>query len=200
MFCKLAYKLNTAIKRNFSKFKIGKMKKIKSLLLFVCCVQMGLVSCQTSTNTSTLSTEKKLTMDSNYNKTEAEWKKTLSAEQYNILREKGTEYPGTGQYNLHFEKGTYSCAGCGYELFKDDQKFESHCGWPSFDSEIGSGDRIKKIKDASLGMIRTEIVCARCGGHLGHIFDDGPTKTGQRYCVNSLSLNFKPAVTTEDKK
>lgn len=128
----------------------------------------------------------------NKTKSEEEWKKTLSEDQYYVLRQKGTEAPYSGKYNLHFEKGIYKCAGCGYELFDSNQKFESHCGWPSFDDEIGNGDRVKKIKDLSHGMIRTEIVCAQCGGHLGHIFDDGPTKTGQRYCVNSLSLDFTP--------
>jgi methionine-R-sulfoxide reductase len=132
------------------------------------------------------------------NKSEDEWKKTLTEEQYHILREKGTERPFSGKYNMHFEKGVYKCAACGYELFTSDQKFESHCGWPSFDNEIGAGDRIKKIPDYSHGMMRTEIVCARCGGHLGHIFDDGPTKTGQRYCVNSVSIDFEPA--KEEKK
>jgi peptide-methionine (R)-S-oxide reductase len=170
------------------------MKKLNVFLMLGLSLQIGLVSCQNpanSTSSSTITPQNITTMDSNYNKTDAEWKKILTADQYHILREKGTEYPGTGEYNLHFKKGTYSCAGCGYELFKDEQKFESHCGWPSFDAEIGSGDRIKKIRDVSHGMIRTEIVCARCGGHLGHIFDDGPTKTGMRYCVNSLSLKFK---------
>lgn len=155
-----------------------------------------LLSCTGQNNGTTAPASNQNTMDTNYNKTEKEWKKTLSEEQYYVLREKGTERPFTGQYNLHFEKGIYKCAGCGYELFSSDQKFESHCGWPSFDNEIGDGSRIKKIKDLSLGMVRTEIVCARCNGHLGHIFDDGPTKTGMRYCINSASIDFKP----EDKK
>ena len=127
------------------------------------------------------------------NKTEEEWKKELSPEQYRILREKGTESPGSGEYNKHFEKGFYICGGCGEELFSSDQKFDGHCGWPSFDGEIGGGEKVKKVKDFSFGMIRTEIICASCGGHLGHLFDDGPTASGQRYCVNSLSLKFKPA-------
>lgn len=131
-------------------------------------------------------------MDTNYQKTDEEWQKELNPDQYHVLREKGTERPFTGKYNMHFEKGIYKCAGCGYELFDDTQKFDSHCGWPSFDAELGSGDRIKKIKDTTFGMVRTEIVCARCGGHLGHIFDDGPTDTGERYCVNSLSIDFEP--------
>ncbi len=132
-------------------------------------------------------------METSLNKTEAEWKKILTPEQYEVLRNKGTERPGTGEYNKHFAKGYYTCAGCVTELFSSDQKFDSHCGWPSFDGELGGGDRVKKVKDFSHGMIRTEIVCAKCGGHLGHIFDDGPTDSGQRYCVNSLSLGFKPA-------
>ena len=145
-------------------------------------------------------TKTKQPMETSYNKTDEEWKKTLTAEQYDILRKKGTEYPGTGKYNKHFEKGFYTCAGCGQELFSSDQKFDSHCGWPSFDGEIGGGNRVKKVPDYSHGMVRTEIVCARCGGHLGHIFDDGPTATGMRYCVNSLSLGFKPASGDSAKK
>lgn len=125
-------------------------------------------------------------------KSEEEWKKILGPEKYYILREKGTERPFSGKYTMHFEKGIYYCAACGYELFRSDQKFESHCGWPSFDDEIGDGSRIIKQPDYSHGMIRTEILCANCGGHLGHLFDDGPTKTGKRYCVNSLSIEFKP--------
>jgi peptide-methionine (R)-S-oxide reductase len=162
-----------------------------SLLMFSCTSQTNNGTSSTTTTTTSP------TMDTKYNKTEEEWKKTLSEEQYYVLREKGTERPFTGKYNMHFEKGVYKCAGCGYELFTSDQKFESHCGWPSFDNEIGGGNRIKKIKDVSHGMVRTEIVCARCGGHLGHIFDDGPTKTGMRYCVNSLSVDFESAEKTK---
>lgn len=139
-------------------------------------------------------------METNFNKTDEEWKKILSPEQYEILRKKGTEYPNTGKYNHFSEKGTYACAGCGTELFTSEQKFDSHCGWPSFDNNIAGGDRVKQIPDFSHGMIRTEIVCAKCGGHLGHIFDDGPTATGQRYCVNSLSLKFIPAKENSSEK
>jgi len=123
-------------------------------------------------------------------KTEADWKQLLSPEQYHVLREKGTERPGTGKFYKHAEKGVYVCGGCGNELFTDEMKFDSHCGWPSFDKEIAGG-KIKTILDSTHGMVRTEIVCAKCGGHLGHLFDDGPTATGMRYCVNSLSLDFK---------
>ncbi len=127
-------------------------------------------------------------------KTEQEWKESLSAEEYRILREKGTEYPFSGEYNEHFEKGTYSCAACDYKLFDSSHKFKSHCGWPSFDNELG-GDRVVRVEDKSLGMKRVEILCGNCGGHLGHIFDDGPTDTGQRYCVNSISIKFTPEKT-----
>lgn len=125
-------------------------------------------------------------------KSEEEWKAILGKEKYHILREKGTEPPFSGKYYMHFEKGVYKCAACGYELFTSDMKFESHCGWPSFDKEIGNNERIIKQPDYSYGMIRTEILCARCGSHLGHLFDDGPTETGKRYCVNSLSIEFEP--------
>lgn len=125
------------------------------------------------------------------NLSEDEWRRRLTPEQYYILRQKGTERPFTGKYYLHKEKGVYCCAGCGLELFTHEMKFDSPCGWPSFDKEI-EGGRILKKPDYSHGMIRTEILCARCGGHLGHLFDDGPNETGLRYCVNSLSLDFKP--------
>ncbi len=123
-------------------------------------------------------------------KTEEEWKKILSPEQFYILREKGTERPFTGALLHNEEKGVYNCAACGNELFTSDMKFDSHCGWPSFDKEIEGGKIIQK-KDSSFGMVRIEIMCAKCGGHLGHIFDDGPTETGMRYCVNSVSIGFK---------
>jgi methionine-R-sulfoxide reductase len=164
-------------------------KPILSLILI--CFG-SLASCQTANNNSNnQSSNPKKSMDTNKIKTDEEWKKILSPEQYYVLREKGTERPHSSELNDNFEKGTYVCAGCGTELFTSEQKFDGHCGWPSFDNEIGAGDRVKKIKDFSHGMVRTEIVCANCGGHLGHIFDDGPTKTGQRYCVNGLSIGFK---------
>ncbi len=122
-------------------------------------------------------------------KSPEEWKKALGSDRFRILFEKGTEAPYSGEYNLHFEEGVYSCGACGIELFKSDSKFDSHCGWPSFDRPIEEG-RIVETTDRSHGMSRTEIQCARCGGHLGHVFNDGPTSTGLRYCVNSLSLDF----------
>lgn len=123
------------------------------------------------------------------NKTEAQWKEELGEERYRILREKGTERPHTGTYNLHYEAGTYCCGACNEPLFESDSKFDAHCGWPSFDNAIPG--KVKNVLDKSHGMIRTEIVCANCGSHLGHVFNDGPTATGQRYCVNSLSVDFK---------
>ncbi len=123
-------------------------------------------------------------------KSEQEWKDQLGAERYRILREKGTEFPHSGQYNLHFEQGTYLCGACGEPLFTSDSKFNSSCGWPSFDDAIPG--KVAFVRDTSHGMLRTEILCANCGGHLGHVFDDGPTPTGTRYCVNSLSVDFRP--------
>lgn len=128
-------------------------------------------------------------MDS-ISKIDEEWKRQLTEEQYYVLREKGTEAPFSGKLLLNKEKGIYKCGACGNELFTDNMKFDSHCGWPSFDKEI-SGGKIVTREDFSHGMKRVEIECARCGGHLGHLFDDGPTETGLRYCVNSVSLEFE---------
>ena len=129
------------------------------------------------------------TMDFKIVKTDAEWKAQLTPEEYAVLREKGTERPYTGEYDKHFEKGIYVCAACENPLFTSDTKFDSHCGWPSFDEAI-KGSTIYH-KDVSYGMIRTEVMCAKCGGHLGHVFDDGPKETtGQRYCTNSVSIKF----------
>lgn len=122
-------------------------------------------------------------------KSEAEWLDELGQKRYHILREKGTEMPNSGKYNLHFEKGTYICGACQTPLFESNSKFESSCGWPSFDNAIEG--TVEYVKDTSHGMVRTEILCAACGSHLGHIFNDGPTESGKRFCVNSLSLNFQ---------
>jgi peptide-methionine (R)-S-oxide reductase len=132
-------------------------------------------------------------------KSNEEWKKILSPQQYEVLREKGTERAFTGAYWNNHEKGTYVCAACGLELFSSDTKFESGTGWPSFWQPLTPA-RVKEAVDNSHGMVRGEIVCARCGGHLGHVFDDGPKPTGQRYCMNSVSMKFIPAGDKKDKK
>lgn len=156
------------------------MEKTIVLLAFI----FSLSSCHSQEKKA-----KKITPKYKISKTDAQWKSELTPEQYDILRKKGTEASFSGKYWNHFEKGYYACAACQNPLFTSDAKFNSECGWPSFDQAI-KGSVIYK-DDSSFGMQRTEVMCANCSGHLGHVFDDGPTKTGVRYCVNSLSIDFK---------
>lgn len=157
--------------------KVIRMKYITiTLILF-----STLVSCSQEKN--------KPAYEYKYSLSEEEWKNKLSPEQYRVLREKGTEPAWTGKYNDFHEKGIFICAGCGDTLFTSQHKFDSHCGWPSFYTSYDN-DKIQTQMDSSYGMIRVEIMCNNCGGHLGHVFDDGPRPTRQRYCVNSASLDF----------
>lgn len=150
-----------------------------------------LISIVSSTCWGQNSKEKNMKKEANYKveKSEDEWRKELDPMQSHVMREAGTERPFTGEYNMHFEDGVYKCAACDAPLFESESKFETHCGWPGFDRAISKDAIVEKL-DKSHGMIRTEILCGNCGGHLGHLFNDGPTETGMRYCINSVSLDF----------
>jgi peptide-methionine (R)-S-oxide reductase len=153
----------------------------------------------TTTTTNAPAQTEAANMSDKVTKTDEEWKKTLTSEQYYVLRQKGTERAFTGKYWNTKEAGTYKCAGCGEVLFQSDTKYDSGCGWPSFYAP-NSTNVIAEAEDRSHLMVRTEVMCSKCGGHLGHVFDDGPKPTGLRYCINSASIQFEPKKPAEAKK
>ncbi|MGA9639673.1 peptide-methionine (R)-S-oxide reductase MsrB [Flavobacterium sp.] len=162
------------------------------LLVFMACMQASKKETAAMVENNNPPQEKLSLNDTSLKKvvkTDAEWKKELTSTQYHILREKGTEYPFKNPYYDNHKKGYYFCAGCKLPLFSSETKFESGTGWPSF-YDVLDKKRVKEVVDKSLGMVRGEIVCARCEGHLGHLFDDGPKPTGLRYCMNSGAMLF----------
>lgn len=165
------------------------MIQSKLLLLVVGMLFISTIGACQSGSKERANPKAKASMHYKLNKTEEEWRKQLTPEEYKVLRQKGTERAFTGEFNDFKEKGIFTCAACGQELFSSETKFESGTGWPSFYKPI-SKEAVAEETDRAYGMLRTEVLCSNCGGHLGHVFPDGPKPTGLRYCLNSVSLDF----------
>lgn len=161
---------------------------MKKLILLLSA--FGFIACSSPNPVSTEKDDSRKEGITPFVKSDSAWKAELTPDEYAVLRNKATEKPYSGEYDNFWDSGVYVCKACGLELFYSDHKFDAGCGWPSFYKSIDS-TKIRMVPDSSHGMIRTEIQCARCGGHLGHVFDDGPGEEGLRYCVNSLSLGFR---------